>query len=90
MSSDFQNATFYLQVEPEWGPYLNSDGSYNLVGAKALRITQKQPDPPKGGTVVVKLTVKVPSSALLPLRPAPVEIAADQATTVEVIAEDPS
>jgi hypothetical protein len=71
--SDYQNVTFYLQVEPEWGVYRSANGDLQLTGAKAARITQKQPDPPKGGTVVVKLTVRVPSSALLPLRPAVVD-----------------
>jgi hypothetical protein len=82
--SDYQDATFFLQVEPEWGIYRAGNGDLQLVGAKAARITQKQPDPPKGGTVVVKLTVRVPSSALLPLKPAVVEVPADR---LEIVVE---
>ncbi len=76
--SDYQNVTFYLQVEPEWGVYRTAKGDLQLVGARAARITQKQPDPPRGGTAVVKLTVRVPSSALLPLRPAVVDVPEDR------------
>jgi hypothetical protein len=82
--SDYQDATFYLQVEPEWGMYRSANGDLQLIGAKAARITQKQPDPPKGGTVVVRLTVRIPSSTLLPLRPAVVDVPADH---LEIIVE---
>jgi len=82
--SDYQDATFYLQVEPEWGVYRGTNGELNLIGAKAARITQKQPDPPKGGTVVVKLTVRVPSSSLLPLKPAVVEVPEDH---IEIVVD---
>lgn len=57
------DATFYVQVEPEWFT------SSRLRGAKAIRLTQSKPNPPKGGTVTCKLTVRLPSSAFLPLRP---------------------
>lgn len=88
MTSDYQDATFFLQVEPEWGFYRAPNGDLQLVGAKAARITQKQPDPPKGGTVVVKLTVRVPSSALLPLKPAAVDIPEDRLEIVETEAPE--
>ena len=82
--SDYQDVTFYLQVEPEWGVYRAANGDLQLVGAKAARITQKQPDPPRGGTAVVKLTVRVPSSALLPLQPAIVDVPED---LIQVVVE---
>jgi hypothetical protein len=87
--SDYQDTTFYLQVEPEWGMYRSANGDLQLVGAKAARITQKQPDPPKGGSVVVKLTVRVPSSALLPLRPPVVEVPEDRIEIVVTAEEQP-
>lgn len=66
------DVTFYVQIEPEWERYYG--GTMQLKGAKAVRVTQKQPDPPRDGALVVKLTVRVPTDRLLPLAPDPVEL----------------
>ena len=82
--STYQTVTFFLQVAPEWDPYSAANGDLKLIGAKATRLTQKQPDPPRAGTVLVKLTLQVPSSRLLPLQPATLVLAEDDVELVEV------
>ncbi len=86
------DATFYAQVEPEWSTSTYA-GERQLVGAKVVTITQKRPTRPRGGTVLTKLTVRVPASAFLPLRPEAIVVIPDDMTVttpVEVIAEDPT
>jgi hypothetical protein len=86
------DATFYAQVEPEWSSYVQADGQRRLKGAKVMRITQSRPARPVGGTVLVKLTLRLPTGAFLPLRPEAVVVIPDsltEANPVEVIAEDP-
>ena len=91
--NEYQDATFYAQVEPEWGSWTDpSTGDRRLRGAKVIRATQARPNKPKPGTVLVKLTLRIPSAAFLPLRPeAIVVIPVDmtEATSVEVMAEAP-
>ncbi len=87
------DATFYAQVEPDWSRYVYGDGEKLLEGAKVVQITQKRPTRPRGGTVLLKLTVRVPAGAFLPLRPEAVVTIPDGMTVttpVEVVAEDPS
>ena len=84
-------ATLYLQVEPEWSPY-TVDGVPVLRGAKAVNLTQRMPREQRGGTVLVKLVIRVPATAFLPLRPAAVVVIPDDMTVTEpiaVTAEDP-
>ncbi len=93
----FVDATFYAQVEPDWSRYGTvdlGDGERGprLDGAKVVRITQTRPGKPVAGTVLVKLTLRVPERAFRPLRPtAVVLIPADLtvAAPLEVTAEDP-
>lgn len=88
----YQEATFYAQVEPEWGRWRDKNGDLNIVGAKVARMTQKRPESPIGGTVLVKLTIRVPNAAFLPLRPAAVVVIPEDMTEtnpVEVVAENP-
>lgn len=90
--SDTKDATFYVQVEPEWGNWVTSAGDRRLIGAKVARTTQKKPDRPKAGTVLVKLTLRIPDAAFLPLRPEAVVVIPEDmtvATPVEVEAIDP-
>lgn len=87
------DVTFYAQVEPEWSNWVSHDGERSLRGAKVVTITQKKPAKPRGGTVLVKLTVRVPQAAFLPLRPEAIVVIPDEMTAtqpVEVVAEDPS
>lgn len=79
--STYQDVTFYLQVEPEWR--MRGDGSLLLAGAKAARMTQKQPDNPLHGATVVRLTVRMPSSRLQPLMPE-IVVLPDDGEMVEV------
>lgn len=87
------DATFYAQVEPEWSPWTNYDSEHTLKGAKVVTITQKRPARQRGGTVLLKLTVRVPAGAFLPLRPEAVVVIPDDMTVtapVEVEAGDPT
>jgi hypothetical protein len=89
------DATFFAQVEPEWGPTWQAKPGQErpLWGAKVIGITQKKPSRPKGGTVLVKLTIRLPEAAFMPLRPeAIVVIPADmtEVNPIEVIAEEPA
>lgn len=82
------DATFYAQVEPEYGRW----DTENPIGAKVVLISQRKPTAPIGGTVTVKLTIRVPKVAFQPLQPeaivvVPSELA--EAHPIEVEAEDP-
>ena len=69
------DATLYVQIEPtfySWGD------PPKLAGISAVRMTQKRPRSQLPGTAVVRLTVRIPDVAFMPLRPeAVVEIPAD-------------
>lgn len=62
---DQVDATFYVQLAPEY----RYSGSA-ILGATAVRMTKLKPASPQGGTVTVKLTVRLPRSAFTPLEPA--------------------
>ena len=88
------DATFYAQVAPEWGraPY-GKDQDRPLRGAKVVAITQNKPARPKGGALLVKLTIRVPEAAFLPLRPAAIVVIPEnltEATPIEAMAGDPA
>lgn len=88
-----KDATFYVQIEPEWSHWVDSSGDRQVRGIKAVGITQKRPDRPRSGVIVAKLTVRVPDAAFLPLRPeAIVVVPADMVATspIEVEAGDPT
>lgn len=82
-----RDVTFFVQLEPEFDRYTNGD--VVITGLRAVRVTQRYPDPPKAGCDVVKLTLRVPTSRLLPLAPDPVELPAS-AGGAELIAEGAS
>lgn len=81
----FVDATFYAQVEPEWSRYRSSNGERGLDGAKVVTITQKRPTKPRGGTVTVRLTIRVPSAAFLPLRPEAIVVIPEDMTEVNPV-----
>lgn len=63
------DATFYVQLEPDI--VANSYAAPWVKAIKAVGLTLKRPGRPRGrvGTVTVKLTVRVPDAAFLPLAP---------------------
>jgi hypothetical protein len=73
-------ATCYLQVEPEF----NYNGS-KVWGARVVRMTQRKPESPLGGTVLVGITLCIPEEAFLPLRPEAVIDVPLSHTAVEVV-----
>lgn len=86
------DATFYAQVSPTYSPWHKVNGEPKLESAKVVAITQGKPNKQQSGTVLVKLTIRLPGSAFLPLRPEAVIVVPEnkilgQPITVE--AEDP-
>lgn len=77
------DATVYLQIAPELNRYYGNTDSPNAVrGAKVVGSTQKRSSSPKPGTIEVKIAVRIPVAAFLPLRPeAVVVIPADLTAT---------
>lgn len=89
--SRHKDATFYVQIEPEWSRWTDSEGERPLRGIKAVAITQNKPNRPRSGVVVAKLTVRVPDAAFLPLRPEAIVVVPEDmvaASPIEVTAED--
>lgn len=88
------DATFYAQVEPEWSHYASRlTGEKTVQGAKVVTITQGKPQKQRSGTVLVKLTIRVPEAAFLPLRPEAIVVIPEDMAAVaplEVEAGDPS
>ena len=88
--SDTHDATFYVQVEPTFWRWASDP---QVASISAVRMTQKRPRVQRPGTAMVKLTVRIPDAAFLPLRPeAVIEIPMDLVTIepLHVEAGDPS
>lgn len=87
------DATFYAQVEPEFGRTYRSGETVDIVkSAKVVAVTQKRPDRPRRGVVVTKLTIRIPEAAFLPLRPEAIVVIPEDMTApypIEVEAGDP-
>lgn len=93
--SEYVDATFYVQVEPEWIFGGRSRDTANAVrGAKAVALTQNKPGRQKPGTVLTKLTVRVPKAAFVPLRPEAIVVIPEDmlasSEPLEVEAGDPA
>jgi hypothetical protein len=89
------DATFYVQIEPVWSNWRkDKHGDKALESIKAIAITQQRPKSQRPGTVLTKLTVRVPEGAFLPLRPEAVVVVPEDmiaaALPIEVEAGDPS
>lgn len=85
-------ATVYLQVQPEFAGYsYQKDTPASVRAAKVVGSTMNRSTKPKPGTVEVKITIELPKSAFLPLRPEAVVVIPESLTTphpVEVEALD--
>ena len=81
-----RDVTFYVQIEPEFERYTNGD--VTISGLKFARATQRYPFPVKAGCDVVKMTLRVPTSRLLPLAPDPVWVPEGPADAIAVVGED--
>lgn len=75
--SDTVKATVFLQVAPERANFYSADRPESVTGAKVVGSTQKKSQKPQGGTVEVKLTIEIPVSAFLPLRPEAIVVIPD-------------
>lgn len=87
------DATVYLQVEPIEATWIRSrEDEPRIESARVKRMTTKRPEQPLGGTVLVKLTLRLPVAAFRPMRPEAIVVVPDSLTElspVEVVAEDP-
>lgn len=87
MVNDSHETTFYIQVKPTWNKW--SDMVSNI---RVVNLTQKKPEKASGGSVTVKLTLRIPDSVFMPLIPeAVVVISNDMASLnqIEVSVDDP-
>ena len=90
MTGNQIDAVFYAQVEPE---FTRSFGEDHVRSAKVVGVTQKRPDRPRRGVVVVKLPIRIPEAAFLPLHPEAIVVIPEDMTApypIEVEAGDPS
>lgn len=90
--TEFVDATFYVQIAPEYNGRPR-DTAESVYAARAVAMTQKKPDKPKPGTVMTKLTVRVPKAAFVPLRPEAVIVIPEnmlQGEPIQIEAGDPS
>lgn len=88
--TDAHDAAFYIQVRPEFLRAFN--GGQRLKAIKAVAMTQHRPARPQPGTVLVKLTLRIPDAAFMPLRPEAIVIVPENLTeagAIEVEASDP-
>lgn len=84
--ADQHDATFYVQLEPSgWYGFNRDTGEPRLSGIKAVRMTQSKPERQIPGTVLVKLTVRAPEAAFLPLRPEAIVVIPEDMTRTEPI-----
>ena len=87
MSADgngYVDVACYAQVDPTWR-YGNRDLAKSLQGASVVRLTQTHPRQPIGGTLLIKLALRIPASAFLPLQPGVVVVPVD--ATMPTLAE---
>ena len=85
------DATFYVQLAPDFYRGWSDDATVRAV--KATGMTQSRPRKQQSGTVLVKLTVRVPDAAFLPLRPEAIVVVPEDMTVaapIEVTAENPN
>ncbi|MGB3414053.1 MAG: hypothetical protein WBA28_04995 [Microbacteriaceae bacterium] len=82
---DYVDAIVYLQVAAEYSRYSPSDSPNSVLAAKVVGSTQKRSASPKPGTVEVKLAIRVPKSAFLPLRPEAIVVVPESMTAAHPI-----
>ena len=91
------DAEVYLQLAPQWSPaystyWRDAAGNRILEGAKVVRHTLTRPERPAAGTVLVKVTLRLPAGAFLPLQPEAIVVVPDSmivTTPLEVEATHP-
>lgn len=90
--AEYVEAPAFLQVEPDFNHYAPADTPRSVGGARVVAVTQSRPKQPRRGVLIVKVTLRIPKGAFLPLRPEAVVIvpeALTEAVPVEVEAVDP-
>ena len=95
MSDKTIDVPVYLQVEPRRRAW-NYDTRRNdgpARDAAVVATTARRPAKPRAGTVVVKVTLRIPAAAFEPLRPEAVVVIPTDLTEphpIEVEAQDPT
>ena len=56
-------------------------------GARIVAITQKRPEKPKSGCIVVELTIRLPEAAFLPMQPTAIIDIPDTFTSIAALVE---
>lgn len=91
--SRYVDADFFVQLEPHYAAGYNPSDTAPIYSARAVGITQKRPARQKPGTVLIKLTVRIPDAAFRALRPEALVVIPEslvQGEPIEVEAQDPS
>jgi len=83
--ADYVDATFYAQVEPRWYSDWRMRDGKEPDGAAVLRISARAPRRPIGGTITVKLTIRIPAAAFMPLRPEAIVVVPESMTEANPI-----
>lgn len=84
-TNDTVTATVYLQLAPDVNERVSDTSPYWLRGARVINATQNRATKPKGGTVEVKLEIRVPKAAFLPLQPEAVVVIPTELTTAHPV-----
>lgn len=93
MSAVPLRSTVYLQLEATYGRRWNGEEYVDTAtGFRVVGFTQKRPQKPRSGVLVVKIELAVPGRAFLPLQPSVVVEIPEQLTyesPIEAEAVDP-
>lgn len=88
---EYVDAPVYLQIEPDFFTFRPTDTTEAVRGARVVGMTQKRPQQPRSGVVIVKVVLRLPKAAFVPLRPEAVVVIPESMTTpvpIEVEAVD--
>jgi hypothetical protein len=85
------DATVFAQVEAtrhttRWSSQLQKNVP-TVDGARIAAITQKRPEKPKSGCIVVELTIRIPEAAFLPMQPTAIIDIPDTFTSIAALVE---
>lgn len=80
----WRDATFYVQVEPVWARYADSDGERSLLGIRAVGLTQKR-SRSRNGIVQAKLTLRMPDGAFQTFKPEAVIVVPESMVAIDPI-----
>lgn len=84
----------FLQVSPKWvSPRADKNKPESIKSGTVTGSTVKKPSRPTPGSVVLKVTLRIPKAAFVALQPEAIVVIPEHLTTgvpIEVTAEDPN